>query len=113
MRRDPGKLEEIRRLDAASVLTSYLDLGPVFSGNVVSLIVRNPSDKAIVISLDDGTTDHLELPPTSSEKIDLGPSGIELDGGTQPQVKLLVAGAATTGVNVSISAVVAKTPSLI
>lgn len=113
MKRNQAEFEAIRRIASETVTTGFANLGAVFGQNVVEITVRNDSDKTMVFSLDGGTTEHLELSAGSKETIDLGDKGLALPGGLQPQVKLLVAGAATAGTNVTISALVAKSQSFV
>lgn len=106
--RDAATQEALRSIASDTVTTSYADLGGVFTGNILSISVINGSDKAMVISLDDGTTDHFYLPPQSSEQISFGDFDHAIPAGSQPQVKLLAAGAATAGTLVAIHATVSK-----
>ena len=111
-RRDPAKVEPLRSLAADTITTSYVDLGGLTTNNVLEILLTNGSDKLMMISLNDGTDDHAQLPPQSVVNLSPGSYAHALEGGRQIQVKLNVAGAAVANTLVSALIIISKPQSI-
>ena len=106
--RDAAKIEALKSIVSASVTATYADLGVALAANAAEILFVNGSDKLMIVSADDGTTDHFQLPPTSQVRWTAGSSDLSLDAGSQLQVKLFTAGAATAGALVSATVTTSK-----
>lgn len=82
-----ARLETLRRVTGTALTGNYQDLGAVLTGNAEIVILATDCDKPILVSFDDGTTDHFRLPGTSSVVLDLRTNNLQLAGGLQVQVK--------------------------
>ena len=112
-RRDAAKFDAMRSLASDAVTATYADLGAVLDENALIVTLHNGSDKLMIVSVDDGVTDFMQLPPATFKPLDLGAANIGAKGGIQIQVKLNVAGAATAGALVTAEVISLETPSLL
>jgi hypothetical protein len=69
------------RVTGTSITASYQNL-LVMGGDAVALNVINATDKTLLISLDNGTTDSLIVPPTAMVTYDFGANHRKLDSDT-------------------------------
>lgn len=112
MRRDAAQFDAMRSIASNAVTATYANLGSALTKNALILGLHNGSDKLMIISLDGGTSDHIQLPAGTHKIVDLGGAGVAA-ASIQIAVKLNVAGAATAGALVTAEVINFESPSLI
>lgn len=100
--------EDVRTLAFGSMSDSYADVGSVTSNPAWQVTVQNTTDVLLIVSKDDGSTDWLRLPASTSgvweynAETEKGQK-IRLPTGTQFQVKHVTGTAPTEGeLNISV-----------
>jgi len=99
--------EAVRSMAFGTVTNAYQDLGAVTAHPTYQLIIQNTTDKLVVLSKDDGATDWLRIPASTSMVLDyiVFTEGMQrglIAKGTQFQIKGITAALPTSG-EVSIS----------
>lgn len=80
-------IKAVSRLTSAGIGATYADLGSVFNDYVIVIMITNSLNGDVMLSFDDGVTDHIWLPAGQDLILDLRSNGYRFPLATQIQIK--------------------------
>jgi hypothetical protein len=87
MGKKPAIIDAHREIEGTALTATYADVGAVMASDAHLVLMFNTCNDTILVSLDDGTTNHLKLDASESLSLDLKSSQLVLEKGVQIQAK--------------------------